>query len=219
MLKAVIFDMDGVIIDSEPLHHKAYNEMFNAVGISVSNELYASFTGQSTINICNLLGAHFHLAQKPEELVALKRHYYNRLFDSASELQLISGVLEIIKEYHHNGLTLVLGSSASMNGINQIFKRFDLDRYFTAKFSGGDLKQSKPHPEIFNKAAKATGYKNEECIVIEDSTNGILAAKAARIFCIGYDSLHSKNQDYSKADLVIENFKDISFDKIRNILG
>ena len=215
MLKAVIFDMDGVIIDSEPLHNKAYHDMFNEVGIQVSSTLYQSFTGQSTINICKHLCEHFNLNHTPETLVSIKRKYYKRFFESNSSLTLIDGVLDLIKDYHSNGITLVLASSAAMTSINQIFDRFDLNKYFIAKFSGGDLKQSKPHPEIFIKAAKATGFSNTECMVIEDSTNGIKAAKAANIFCVGYDSFHSKNQDYTLADLVITDFKEIAFNKIK----
>ena len=217
MLKAIIFDMDGVIIDSEPMHNKAYHDMFNEVGIDVPIALYESFTGQSTINICKRLCDHFDLTESPESLVALKRKHYKRFFESNSDLTLIDGVLDLIKDYHSNGLILVLASSAAMTSINQIFERFDLDQYFVAKLSGSDLKASKPHPEIFIKAAEASGFNNNECIVIEDSTNGIEAAKAANIFCIGYDSFHSKNQDYSKADMVIKDFKAIRFNKIEKL--
>ncbi|MBC3758788.1 HAD family phosphatase [Hyunsoonleella sp. SJ7] len=219
MLKAVIFDMDGVIIDSEPMHHKAYNDMFDEVGIDVSRELYNSFTGQSTLNICKRLCDHFSLKESPETLVTIKRRYYKQFFDKNSDLDLIDGVLDLIKNYHENGLTLVLGSSAAMTSINMIFERFELNPYFKAKLSGGDLKQSKPHPEIFEKAAEASGFKREECIVIEDSTNGIQASKSAGIYCVGYDSFHSKNQDYSKADQVITDFKDIYFDKISSVFN
>lgn len=218
MLKAVIFDMDGVIIDSEPMHHKAYYDMFNEVDIKVSKEFYESFTGQSTINICKRLCDHFSLIESPETLVGLKRKHYKQFFESNSSLTLIDGVLDLIKEYHSNGLTLVLASSAAMTSINQIFDRFELEQYFVAKLSGGDLKQSKPHPEIFINAVQAAGYSKNECIVIEDSTNGIEAAKGAGVFCVGFDSFHSKNQDYSKADLVIKDFKEISFNKINTVL-
>ena len=216
MLKAVIFDMDGVIIDSEPMHNKAYHDMFDEVGIAVSREFYESFTGQSTINICKRLCDYFNLKETPETLVALKRKHYKHFFYSNSDLALIDGVLDFIKDYYNNGLTLVLGSSAAMTSINQIFERFDLDQYFVAKLSGGDLKESKPHPEIFIKAAEATGFSREECMVIEDSTNGIEAAKGAGIYCDGYDSFHSKNQDNSKSDMVITDFKANNIDKISN---
>ena len=214
MLKAVIFDMDGVIIDSEPMHRKAYHDMFDDVGITVSQTLYESFTGQSTLNICKQLCDHFNLKAPPETLVALKRKHYKAFFKTNTSFGLIDGVLDLIKNYHNNGLTLVLASSASMPSINMIFERFDLNQYFKAKLSGADLKASKPHPEIFEKAAVASGFKSNECLVIEDSTNGIQAAKSAGIYCVGYDSFHSKNQDYTKADKVISNFKDIYFDTI-----
>ena len=95
-------------------------------------------------------------------------------------------------------------------------KRFNLDAYFKDKLSGADLKASKPHPEIFIKAAKAAGVSNSECFVIEDSTNGIIAAKDADIFCVAYKSAHSKDQDYTRADMLISDYKDIKFDKIKS---
>ncbi len=212
MLKAVLFDMDGVIVDTEPLHRKAYHQMFDDVKIDVGIDLYASFTGQSTINICKRLVNHFNLSETPEYLVSLKRKHYKYFFDN-DELDLIDGVLDRIKDYHTNNVTLVVASSASMHGILQIFKRFDLNQYFSAKFSGADLKKSKPHPEIFIKAAESTGFKKSECIVIEDSTNGLQAANSAGIYCVGYKSPHSTGQDYTIADIVISDFKEIAYSK------
>lgn len=214
MLKAAIFDMDGVVVNTEPLHHKAYHQMFTDVNIEVPDELYASFTGQSTLEICQKLCHHFGLPLGPETLVELKRDHFRLLFETDTSLALIDGVLDLIKDYHSNGLKLVLGSSASMENINNIFTRFDLDQYFVAKFSGTDLKASKPHPEIFEICADATGFKRHECLVIEDSTNGIQAAKAAGIYCAGYDSFHSKDQDYSLADVVVSDFKKVAYARI-----
>ncbi|WP_339698367.1 HAD-IA family hydrolase [uncultured Marixanthomonas sp.] len=215
MLQAVLFDMDGVIIDTEPLHKKAYFSMFNDFNIDVSEEMYNSYTGQSTINICKQLCDHFSLSEAPETLMAIKRKHFKHLFATDSDLDLLDGVLDLIKDYYNNSLTLILASSASMPNINRIFERFNLNQYFKAKFSGADLKESKPHPEIFIKAAEASGYSKEECMVIEDSTNGIAAAKAAGIFCVGYNSLHSKDQDYSKADVVVSNFEAVSYQVIK----
>jgi beta-phosphoglucomutase len=211
MLKAVLFDMDGVIVNTEPLHRKAFYLMFNDVNIDVSETLYASFTGQSTKAVCEILVDHFKLPLGPHTLVELKRYHFKYLFENDTALDLLPGVLDLIKDYHSNGLVLVLASSSSMDNINNIFKRFNLDSYFVSKLSGADLKASKPHPEIFEKAALASGYERHECMVIEDSTNGIKAAKDAGIFCVGYDSLHSQDQDYKCADLVVSHFKDIAY--------
>jgi len=217
MLKAVLFDMDGVIVDTEPLHRKAYHQMFKDVSIDVDKDLYASFTGQSTINICRRLVDYFTLNQTPEFLMTLKRKHYKTFFEN-DDLELIEGVLDRIKDYYANDITMVVASSASMLGINLIFERFDLNQYFRAKFSGADLKKSKPHPEIFIKAAEFTGYNKSECIVIEDSTNGIQAANAAGIFCVGFKSPHSSHQDYSLANKVVSKFEEISYSKISNII-
>ncbi|WP_400079929.1 HAD family hydrolase [Winogradskyella sp. R77965] len=217
MLKAVLFDMDGVIVDTEPLHRKAYHQMFGDVNIEVDSNLYESFTGQSTINICKRLVEHFNLNDSPEYLMGLKRKNYKYLFENDDELALIDGVLDLIKEYYANGVKLVVASSASMNGINQIFERFDLNKYFMGKFSGADLKKSKPHPEIFLKAAEHTGHHKSQCMVIEDSTNGIKAAYAAGIFCAGFKSIHSSGQDYTLANIVISDFTEISVLKIQEL--
>ena len=209
MLKAILFDMDGVIVDSEPLHQKAYYKMFAHYGIDVDDRLYQSFTGQATLPICEHLCAHFELGVPATDLVAQKRIFFKEFFDNDSDFQLIDGVLPLIQAYHQSGLTLVLASSASMPNINQIFERFDLNQYFTAKISGADLAASKPHPEIFLKAAAAAGCQPSECVVIEDATNGIKAAKAAGIFCVAFQSDHSHGQNYDLADTVISDFNDI----------
>ena len=218
MVKAILFDMDGVIVDTEPLHHKAYHKMFDDYNINMNPDLYESFTGQSTRNVCTNIVNYYNLNVSPVDLELCKRNHFNGLFTTDKSLALLDGVHDIIKDYYANGLTLILASSASMGTINKVFTRFELDQYFKAKISGADLKASKPHPEIFKKAAQLAGFKQEECIVIEDSTNGIEAAKAAGSYCIGYDSLHSKNQDYSKADLVVSSFKDIPYQKIASLI-
>ena len=217
MLKAVLFDMDGVIVDTEPLHRKAYFKMFEEVKIDVNEELYDSFTGQATLPICRTLCEHFSLTDAPEHLVATKRKHFKYLFENDTSLDLLDGVYDLIKNYYENDLTLVLASSASMPNINRIFDRFDLNKYFKAKISGADLKASKPHPEIFIKAAALAGQPTENCMVIEDSTNGIKAAKAANIYCVGFKSPHSVNQDYTKADKVITSFDEIRYEKLTDL--
>lgn len=215
MIKAVIFDMDGVIINSEPMHQKAYRMMFDEFNLAVSEELYASFTGMATLPICQKLCEVFTLDTTPQILMASKRKYFKQLFENSEELNLIDGVLELIQHYHQSNLILVLASSASMSNIDLIFEKFDLNRYFKAKISGADLKASKPHPEIFEKAVVLSGVSKTECFVIEDATNGIQAAKSAGLFCIAYDGGHSKKQDFHLADLIITKFGTIRNEKLR----
>ena len=218
MLKAVIFDMDGVIVNSEPLHHLAYKKMFEEFQLDVSNSLYESFTGQSTHTICKQLCEIFNIYEDPNLLVQSKRKHFKVIFDNDTSFQMIDGALELIQDYFDNNITLVLASSASMTNIERIFEKFDLNKYFKSRISGADLKESKPNPEIFVKAAKLSGHSKDECIVIEDSTNGIIAAKSAGIYCVGYSSFNSKNQNYDNADLVISSLNEINFKKVSKLL-
>lgn len=104
---------------------------------------------------------------------------------------------------------MILASSASKVTIERVFNRFKLHHYFSHVVSGEDFPQSKPHPAIFEHAASLSIAPKENCIVIEDSTNGIKAAKDAGLLCIGYDSEHSINQDLSLADVVIHHFMEL----------
>lgn len=217
MIQTVIFDMDGVIVDTEPVHHYAYVQHFKQLNIEVSPEMYASFTGNSTKNIYERLKETFNLAQDVQTLVETKRNLFNDAFDNKEDLYLLDGVEDLIKDLHSNGMQLVLASSSANVTIERIFDRFNLHHYFTHKVSGEDFPKSKPHPAIFLKAAELANTPVENCIVIEDSTNGIQAAKSANIYCVGYDSFHSKLQDYSKADRVITHFNELDFNTIKNI--
>ncbi|RCS26984.1 HAD family phosphatase [Polaribacter sp. WD7] len=205
-LNCVIFDMDGVIIDSEEIHKKAYYETFKDIGVDVSEDLYKTFTGSSTINAFQKLIAHFNLNLIPEDLVLNKRKRYVNFFENDPTLQLVNGVEDIITYFYKKGVTLILASSSAMINIDRVFNRFNLNHYFTAKISGADLTASKPHPEIFEKAALLGKTSKENCIIIEDSDNGIKAANAARIFVVGYKNPLVTDQTLKNADLVIQDF-------------
>lgn len=209
MIKTVIFDMDGVIVDTEPVHKYAYYQHFKELNIEVSEEMYATFTGNSTRNVFQKLKAHFDLTEDVEDLILRKRHLFNEAFDTKPDLELIEGVLDLIKDLHLNDIELILASSASKSTINRVFNRFNLNQYFSYKVSGEDFPKSKPDPAIFIHAASLSKAPKENCIVIEDSTNGIIASKSAGIKCIGYDSPNSKYQDLSLADWIVKEFSEI----------
>jgi len=208
-IKCVIFDMDGVIIDSEQLHKKAYYETFISLGLEVSEELYRTLTGSSTVNAFQRLIAHFNLDEDPNALVLQKRKRYVNFFENDPTLHLVNGAEDVIKYFYNKGITLVLASSSAMINIDRVFNRFDLNKYFTAKISGADLTESKPHPEIFEKAAMLGNTPKENCIVIEDSDNGVKAANDAGIFVFGYQNPMSAGQTLEHANKVITNFSEL----------
>ncbi len=208
-VRCVIFDMDGVIVNTEPLHKNAYFKTFKSLNLNVSDELYHSFVGSSTLNAFEKLIKHFDLTINPKELVEKKRYFFKDSFKTDPSLELIKGAKEIIIYLYEKEITLVLASSASHNTINLVFDRFNLDKYFIGKLSGADLKESKPHPEIFENAAKLAKIPKNNCIVIEDSDNGVLAANNANIYCIGFKSEFSEMQSLKNAAMVISDFTEL----------
>lgn len=217
MIQTVIFDMDGVIVDTESVHRYAYFKQFAELDLLVTEKMYTSFTGFSTRNTFQKIKEIFGLDHEVEDLIQRKRSIFNDAFDTKKDLDLLEGVRDLIVDLHANGVQLILASSASKVTIARVFNRFGLDEYFTHKVSGEDFPQSKPHPAIFEYAATLSNAPKECCIVIEDSTNGVKAAKAAGIFCVGYNSVHSESQDLADADIIINHFKELNFNKVKSL--
>lgn len=217
MIQTVIFDMDGVIIDTEPLHHHAFFTQFAELGIAVSAQEYATFLGSSTRNVFQRLQQQFGLPQDVETLLQRKRVLFNQAFDADAGLDLLDNVRVLLDDLRAHRVPLVLASSASKATIGRVFQRFGLGPYFAHIVSGEDFAQSKPNPAIFIHAAALAQTPVSACIVIEDSANGVAAAKAAGIYCIGYASPHSAGQDLGQADRIINHFSELSAAKIQGI--
>lgn len=215
MIQTVIFDMDGVIVDTEPVHRYAYFKQFEELNIEVTEAMYTSFTGFSTRNTFQTLKEHFQLEHEIEDLIQRKRSIFNDAFDTKEDLELLEGVRTLIEDLHQNGIQLILASSASKVTIDRVFTRFGLHDFFTHIVSGEDFPKSKPHPAIFEHAASLSIAPKENCIVIEDSTNGVKAAKAAGIFCVGYVSAHSKDQNLDAADCIINHFNELNAQAVK----
>jgi len=217
MKKSVIFDMDGVVVNTEPVHYKSNQVFYKSLGITVADDVYASFTGNSDKNIIQKLKDIYNLDVDNDVLLDQCRDYFCEAFNSDENLDLMPGVKDLIIDLYNNGMVLLLASSSSKMQIEMVFKRFGLHKYFTHIISGEDFEYSKPNPAIFLDAVEKSGFTADECIIIEDSTNGIKAATAVGVYCIGYKNDEHSLQDTSLADEVISDFKQLSYERIRDI--
>ncbi|MCE5286875.1 MAG: HAD family phosphatase [Pelosinus sp.] len=212
MIKGVIFDMDGVIIDSEPMHYKVFMQYSKEVlGLEIATEEYNTFIGTTNTHIFTSLKEKYHLKQAVNELVEdYEQKIEKFLLASKGTVAPIEGVDVLAGKLYKENLKLAVASSSAKRRIEIVVDMFNMAEYFAAKISGEEIRHSKPAPDIFLLTAKTLGLLPSECVVIEDSTNGVAAAKAAGMKCIGYNNPSSVNQDISRADRIINGFNELN---------
>jgi len=209
-MKAVIFDMDGVVINSEPLGLRANTELFKQLGLDVPKSVYATFVGTAPTDNMRKLKQLYTIPLEYSELIAFRSKIYFDLFNKAEDLQLMPGILDFIANLKANGIVTILATSSFREKIKRVFDKFQLAACFDDVVSGEDFEFTKPDPAIFIEAVKRTGFDKSECIIIEDSTNGIKAAKAAGLYCVAYKTDHGVTQDMTDADKIITDFNELT---------
>ncbi len=213
MLKAVIFDMDGVIIDSEPLHARAAILALKQYHVDISIEYCSQFIGSTTYYMCQRMVEEFSLSITPEELLQANMDWKEAL-RTKEGYPAVPYVIDTIQNLHSHGVKLYIASSSPAADIEYVMSSLHIRDYFTGYISGTQLEHPKPAPDIFLAAAKQLGLRPDECIVIEDSTNGVKAALAAGMTCIGLVNPNSGKQELGKASYLIEGFDEIDYDFI-----
>lgn len=178
-----IFDMDGLLIDSEPLWHEAALESLAKFNIHIDHEAYYSSTGLRTKEFLEYWLTQFHidLSHIPETEIDITQRVIHKVFEKGKIMPGVEHAIQIAKEHH---LKIGLASSSPFSLIHAVLKKTNLTDVFTVTCSAEDLPFGKPHPQVFIDCALALDSKPTECICFEDSFNGLLAAKAARMKCI-----------------------------------
>lgn len=218
MLKAVIFDMDGVIIDSEPIHNQATILTLQNFGITLTMDYLNQFIGTTATYMFDKIREDYQLSVTTEELINNDRITVKKLFEQEGMTPL-PGVIDLIKELSRHRVKMAIASSSSLKRIEEVTKAFGIQKYFDKLVSGQDIEHPKPAPDIFQKALSLLGVNQNEALVIEDSTLGTQAAKAASIPCIGYLNPNSGNQDLFAAFLVTDDFHVLSYEFMSRTLN
>lgn len=216
MLKAILFDMDGVIIDSEPLHARAAILALQRYGVTLSTEFCYSFIGSTAKHMLEVIQKEHHLNVTIEELMEANQQAKLTLLKTEG-YPAIPFVRELMEALKHSGFQLAIASSSPLEEIGETVERLQLSPFLTACVSGMQVAHPKPAPDIFLAAARELGVSPSECLVIEDSCNGLNAAKSAGMVRIAFHNPNSGNQDLSSANYVIEGFEEITPEFIQQV--
>ncbi|MDD3766172.1 MAG: HAD-IA family hydrolase [Eubacteriales bacterium] len=214
MINCIIFDMDGVLVDSEPVIEKAAIMFFKEIGVNAVSDDFKPFIGAGEDRyiggVCEKYGIQYNTDMK-------KRVYDIYLEIVGSFLKVYEGTLPTLIKLKEKGYKLALASSADAVKINANLTVAGIDKsIFDVIISGGDVKNKKPAPDIYLKTAKTLGEEPEKCVVIEDAINGVKAAKDAGMICIGLTTSFSKDRILDAgADYICSDIKDI-YDIIKN---
>ncbi len=218
MIEGVIFDMDGVIMDSEPIHYKVEKAILANFDQPFEFEDHARFVGQTTRDLWKTLCAERNLPQGFEVLALLDNADYMQELEKG-DITPIAGLIELLEKLKTQKIPLVVASSAIRENIETVISRFDIGSFFEGSVSGQDVEKTKPNPEIFLKAAKVIDIKPENCLVIEDAKHGVAAAKAAGMFCVALRNLNSGDQDLSQADMIVNNLSEIDLSVVNQLIN
>ena len=208
-MEAFIFDMDGVIIDSEPLHSRVKMETFAHFGLPFDEDDLTQYMGRTSVDIFSDVLAKEHRTDvSVQEIVDYKHAHYLELAVGGA-LTAIPGSLDLIHRLREADVPLALATSSWRRVVDAILVQFDLTEAFQSVITGSELTKSKPDPAIYRLSAEALGIDPRACVVLEDTSAGVAAAKGAGMYCIGFRSPHSGVQDLSCADEIVDNLATI----------
>jgi len=207
---AVIWDMDGVLVDSEPHHVKLEKKLFEELGLDIAEEEHLSYMGKPADKMWEEIKELKGVAASLEVLNERHRMVAEKYFSEIKDIKPVDGLVDVLEELKGRGLPMAVASSSLRSVIDIILKKTGLEKYFDVIVSREDVKEGKPSPDIFLHAASLLNAGPEECIVIEDSSNGIKAAKAAGMFCVAFTGTGDGNADTSSADVEIRSLRDLT---------
>ena len=215
--RGVIFDMDGVLVDSYAAHFESWRALGREVGFEMNEQQFTATFGRTSREVI----AEFlpHLATSPARIAALDQRK-EKLFRGILEAKFpaMGGAVELIDALDRAGLRLALGSSGPPENVALVLDKLGRRDKFAGVVTGMDVTRGKPDPQVFLLAAERIGLTPPQCLVIEDAPAGVAAAKAAGMKCIGLASTGREPSSLAQADLVVQSLRELTADAINSLL-
>lgn len=212
--KAVIFDMDGVLIDSEPAYFEMNKKIFKEFGIKMDAQDYGMLVGMASVPMWTMLKEKYNLQNEVSDFLNYEKKRMYEILDSEFISEPMEGVVSLLSELLKKNCRLGIASSSCRENIEFVISKLGLKFFFEFIAAGDEVLNGKPSPDIFLKIAEKFNASPRNCFVIEDSKNGITAANSAGMRSIGFKNGNSNYQDLSNADILIQKFDDEGRKKI-----
>jgi beta-phosphoglucomutase family hydrolase len=215
-LKAVIWDMDGVIADTASLHFRSWQIAFAKRGVTFTEEDFKHHFGQRNDAI---IRSQLGMATPDSEIEPIardKEEYFRQ--DAKGKLAPFEGVVDLLNNIRGHGFLCAVASSAPLENIQLILSELGIEKYFQTVVYGKEVMEGKPSPQVFFKAAERLGVEAHNCIVIEDAVVGVTAAKKAGMSCIAVTNTHPTGK-LIEADMVVESLVLVGIDDLNKLFG
>jgi HAD superfamily hydrolase (TIGR01509 family) len=212
-ITTLLFDLDGLLTDTETLHYESYRQVFAARGYTMSEEFYCEHWIRRGLKIDDVC-AHLSISEEPSSLRDAKMSIYFQLVKN--ELRLMPGAQKAL-EGLRSRYTLALVTSAYTDAANAVLDAMKGYKYFDTIVTASDVTRLKPDPEPWLLAASRLGRAPADCLVIEDAEKGITAAKAAGMRCVAIPGKHTRDNDFSAATIVLKSLDELTFELIASL--
>lgn len=217
LFRAVCFDMDGVIVDSEPIHYEADRRAMAAYGVEFTfDDKKANYIGRTVRDTIFRL-SEAHGLPDPEAVLRKREDIFKDLI--ATELELRDGVRDLLNRLSERSIPCALVTSGSRWYVDSVFERFDLSSFFAGTITVDDVSKHKPLPDPYLAGARTLGVAPGSCVAVEDSPSGVASAKAAGMYCIAAPSEMTLDADLSAADVRVESFTEIDSTRLDRLFG
>ncbi len=216
-IKAVLFDMDGVLINTEPVHYRMWKEAFHNRGLEIDYEVYKGCIGTTDAFLMDLIWDNYGRDFRGDKEILKDAAAIEKRMQREEGFPEMPGVKEMMHQLHEAGFLLAIASSSPVSRIEAAMDHIGVREYLSLLNSAENVARSKPAPDIYLDTAKKVGVTPKECIVLEDSENGSIAADAAGMICVGLDNPDSGDQNLEKARAIIHELREFTPELIRSL--